>query len=100
MSRGRGIKLFTSIDELSSEELETVALAQEYVDDLTLIDGHKFDFRVYVLITTTDPLLVYIYPEALGRVAYHKYQSPSEKNERDSMMHLTNAAINNDWSYS
>ena len=77
-----------------------MALVQEYVDDLTLVDGHKFDFRVYVLVTTTDPLLVYIYPEGLGRVAYHKYQSPNEKNEGDNMTHLTNAAINNDWTYS
>lgn len=34
---------------------------QEYIDDPLLVDGHKFDIGVYTVITSVDPLRVYIY---------------------------------------
>jgi tubulin monoglycylase TTLL15 len=35
--------------------------AQEYVENPLLIDGYKFDFGIYVLISSVDPLRIYIY---------------------------------------
>ena len=45
-----------------------------------LIDGFKFDFRVYVLVTSCDPLRVYIYKDGLGRFATVKYHGPTHNN--------------------
>jgi hypothetical protein len=39
-----------------------------------LIDGHKFDFRIYVLITTVvEPLTIFVYQDGLVRLASEKY---------------------------
>lgn len=42
-----------------------------------IIDGFKFDLRIYVLVTSCDPLRVYVYKDGLGRFATVKYNDPS-----------------------
>ncbi|XP_054523904.1 tubulin polyglutamylase TTLL13 isoform X7 [Pan troglodytes] len=59
-----------------------------------LIDGFKFDMRVYVLITSCDPLRIFIYEEGLARFATTPYMEPSLNNLDNVCMHLTNYAIN------
>ena len=59
-----------------------------------LIDGLKFDFRVYVLLKSVNPLKIFIYREGLARLATNKYKRPSKKNLNNMCMHLTNYAIN------
>lgn len=45
-----------------------------------LIDGFKFDMRIYVLITSCDPLRIFMYEEGLARFATMPYVEPSHNN--------------------
>ena len=58
-----------------------------------LIDGIKFDLRLYALVTSWTPLVVYIYSDGLARFATGRYAlDPSTCH--DSSVHLTNATCN------
>ena len=54
----RGIRVQKIEDmNLKSEEI----FVQEFVDNPLLVDGYKFDIGVYTIITSIEPLRVYIY---------------------------------------
>lgn len=58
-----------------------------------LINGHKFDFRIYVLITSViEPLTIFVYRDGLVRLASEKYDS--NQNIQDFYVHLTNYSLN------
>lgn len=61
-----------------------------------LIDGLKFDLRIYVLLAGCDPLRIYVYNEGLARFATEEYEPPAKDNLENLCMHLTNYAINKD----
>ena len=58
-----------------------------------MINGHKFDLRIYVLVTCIDPLRIYIYNEGLARFASEPYDS-SKNAMKNLYQHLTNYSIN------
>ena len=68
-------------------------IVSRYLDDPLLIYGHKFDLRLYVVITSFDPLRVYIYREGLARFASEKYNN-DPMSEEYKFSHLTNYSIN------
>lgn len=45
-----------------------------------LIDGFKFDMRIYVLVTSCDPLKIFLYKEGLARFATMRYIDHSTRN--------------------
>ena len=45
----------------------------DYVSKPLLVDGYKFDLRIYVALTSINPLRVYIYEDGLARFATQKY---------------------------
>ena len=59
-----------------------------------LVNGLKFDLRLYALICGCDPLRVYLFKDGLVRFATSKYEKAEEKNKDDMFKHLTNYAIN------
>ena len=59
-----------------------------------MIDGLKFDMRIYVLVYGVDPLRVFVFKEGIARFATDKYSPPFKGNMDNLFMHLTNYAIN------
>uniref|UniRef100_A0A8C5E3R1 Tubulin--tyrosine ligase-like protein 5 n=1 Tax=Gouania willdenowi TaxID=441366 RepID=A0A8C5E3R1_GOUWI len=89
-SRGRGIYLVSNPNQISMDEN---ILVSRYINNPLLIDEFKFDMRLYVLVTSYDPLLIYVYEEGLARFATVKYELTS-KNIKNTFMHLTNYSVN------
>ena len=67
-------------------------VACRYIERPLLIDGRKFDVRLYVLVTSFHPLVAYLYEEGLGRFASVPYDANGALEERT--MHLTNYSLN------
>ncbi|XP_037688985.1 tubulin polyglutamylase TTLL13P-like isoform X3 [Choloepus didactylus] len=89
--QGRGIFITRNPREIKPGEH---MICQQYISKPFLIDGFKFDMRIYVLITSCDPLRIFMYEEGLARFATMPYVEPSHNNLDDVCMHLTNYAIN------
>ncbi|VDM31988.1 unnamed protein product [Hydatigera taeniaeformis] len=58
-----------------------------------LIDGFKFDLRLYVLVTSIVPLRVFMFKDGLARFTTQPYREPTAANVGNVFMHLTNYAI-------
>eukprot|EP00656_Telonema_subtile_P005072 TRINITY_DN12301_c0_g1_i2.p1 TRINITY_DN12301_c0_g1~~TRINITY_DN12301_c0_g1_i2.p1 ORF type:complete len:327 (-),score=81.74 TRINITY_DN12301_c0_g1_i2:65-1045(-) len=61
-----------------------------------LLDGLKFDFRVYVAVLEagTDACKVYLFQEGLARFCTEPYAAPTPQNFHNVMSHLTNYSLN------
>ena len=93
-SRGRGIKLLKKVSDVEKKSGHArECIVQRYVKDPLLINGYKFDMRVYVLVTSFDPLRVYISREGLARFATEPYSSDASQ-MKARRCHLTNVSIN------
>lgn len=68
-------------------------LVSKYIADPLCIDGHKCDVRLYIAVTSFDPLLIYMYEEGLVRLATVKYDKNVES-LWNPCMHLCNYSIN------
>jgi tubulin polyglutamylase TTLL4 len=87
-AQGKGIKLVNKKSVLKKMEHY---LLQEYKASPHLIDGLKYDLRIYVLVTSYDPLKVYVFKEGLCRFATEQYNN---KKIKQRFSHLTNYAVN------
>ncbi|KFV76912.1 Tubulin polyglutamylase TTLL5 [Dryobates pubescens] len=89
-SRGRGVYLINNPNQIV---LKDNILVSRYISNPLLIDDFKFDVRLYVLVTSYDPLVIYLYEEGLARFATVRYDQAS-KNFKNQFMHLTNYSVN------
>ena len=89
MSRGRGIYI---VDDIAEVNVDDLSIVSKYIANPLLINGHKFDLRIYVLVTSIDPLRIYVFKEGLARFATEEYQSKNAKGNK--FIHLTNYSIN------
>ena len=94
--QGDGIVLIRNLKDLplnkysSSNEM----VVQRYLDKPLLLGGKKFDLRLYVLISSIDPLICYLNEEGLARFATVDYEPVTQSNLRNYYMHLTNYSLN------
>lgn len=109
-ARGEGIRLITSLEELDNMPdyvAAKIPLAQRYLPNPMLFHGHKMTFRLYVTITSWDPLRIYVYHNGLVRICSAKYETTTESfsnlfvqrvfalifpplTDRPRLVHLTN----------
>ncbi|XP_050099640.1 tubulin monoglutamylase TTLL4 isoform X3 [Anopheles aquasalis] len=89
-ARGTGIKVVNRWSQIPKRK---PLIVQRYIERPLLINGSKFDLRLYVLVTSMNPLRVYMHTDGLARFASVKYSEKSETLS-DRYMHLTNYSIN------
>ncbi|KAI1885015.1 hypothetical protein AGOR_G00215830 [Albula goreensis] len=89
-ARGIGIQVIHKWSQLPNRR---PLLVQKYLHKPYLISGNKFDLRIYVYVSSYDPLRIYIFKDGLVRFASCKYSS-SMKSLSNKFMHLTNYSVN------
>lgn len=87
-SQGKGIFI---LDSLNSLDLDSGCIVSKYIESPLLVNNLKSDLRIYVLITSFEPLKIYIYQEGLARFACEDYNSSNSTNK---YVYLTNYSIN------
>jgi len=101
-ARGLGIEVIHKFKQIPKESRTkqpkgsnvSSYIAQNYIENpLLLFNQTKFDIRLYVLITSFDPLRLYLYDDGLIRFASEKYSTNIE-DLNNQFMHLTNYSIN------
>ena len=86
--QGRGIHLARTLEDL--QDPRAASIAQEYEARPFLVEGLKFDLRIYVLLSSVDPLRLWLFDEGLCRFATTPYASPRGSNLKNVTQHLTN----------
>ena len=89
-SCGRGIKIISKRSLISKKE---GFIASRYIMNPHIFNGYKYDLRVYVLVTSYDPLRIYVYDEGLVRFATEPYTN-NQKDLKKKFVHLTNFSVN------
>lgn len=92
-SQGEGIYLIRDPQQYAGPNNRS-HVAQEYLANVLLLDGFKFDLRVYAVLRSLDPLEVHICHEGLARFSTVQYEQPSNRNLGETYMHLTNYSLN------
>ena len=87
-SRGRGIRFLTDLDNIPKK-----IIASHYVYNPHLINGRKYDLRLYLLVTGYTPLKIYLFDDGLARFCSEEYDLDPEK-MTCRYIHLTNYSIN------
>lgn len=93
LSRGRGISVVNDIGAVSYSEPVVI---QKYLTNPLLFLGYKFDLRLYVLVTSFNPLEAFIYQEAFARFSSRKYSANPDSID-DRRIHLTNSSIQSEF---
>jgi tubulin polyglutamylase TTLL4 len=102
LPKGLGVHLVSSLEEV--EEMlkpesscyplsQTKPIAQQYITDVLTIEGFKVTFRIYVAITSADPMRIYVFTNGLGRICSRKY-STDLQSLKDTFIHIDSINLN------
>eukprot|EP00441_Pelagodinium_beii_P047157 CAMPEP_0197624232 /NCGR_PEP_ID=MMETSP1338-20131121/3953_1 /TAXON_ID=43686 ORGANISM="Pelagodinium beii, Strain RCC1491" /NCGR_SAMPLE_ID=MMETSP1338 /ASSEMBLY_ACC=CAM_ASM_000754 /LENGTH=782 /DNA_ID=CAMNT_0043194337 /DNA_START=154 /DNA_END=2502 /DNA_ORIENTATION=- len=105
LCQGRGIFLTTDLERLrqvsqESRQKNEATVVQRYITRPMLIEGLKFDLRLYFLVAAkkaSDGNLdfrLFLFRDGLVRLCTQSYQPPTAETVNDKCMHLTNYAVN------
>eukprot|EP00941_MAST-03F_sp_MAST-3F-sp1_P003933 g3933.t1 len=100
--QGDGIFLVNTFSELcmnlrcieSGRQSKQRWVIQQYIPRPHLLNGFKWDLRVYVACTSLQPLRVHVCREGLARLCTVKYKEANRKNMTQVRSHLTNYSLN------
>jgi len=109
-SQGAGIFLMTKLTQIQQwrpsltwntqrdrdrddEEGPELYVVQRYVDDPLLIGGKKFDIRFYVIVTSYQPLTVYMHRGGFCRFSMSHFSMDKSGDVNNLGQHLTNVAV-------
>ena len=87
---GKKIKILESLTNINLENF----LITRYITNVNLINGRKYDLRLYALITGLKPLRIYFYEEGFIRIATQIF-SLNITSIKNKFVHLTNICVNN-----
>jgi hypothetical protein len=77
------------LDRPKRPYLPYLMVVQEYIQNPYLINGYKFDIRLYVLVSGFHPLKAHLYIDGLVRFC----TKPYSMDDFDRLRHLTNSSI-------
>jgi tubulin polyglutamylase TTLL4 len=89
-SCGRGIRI---IGKNTTVKKRAGYVVSKYIKNPHLIRGYKYDLRVYVVVTSFEPLKIYIFKEGLVRLATVPYTT-CKSSLKQRFVHLTNYSVN------
>jgi len=97
-AHGQGIMMVRVPEELrrSVKKMQcTTAIVQEYIDRPLLLDGHKWDARIYALVVSLGrgDFRCFLAREGLVRVCVDAYEKPTDRNLHRLTAHLTNYSL-------
>ncbi len=80
------------VNDVSEMPISGEWLVQEYLDDVHLIDGCKYNLRLYLLIVNTNPLTAYLYNEGCTDLCVIPYE-PGHDPLVSDYMYNTNSGV-------
>lgn len=89
-ARGLGIKLITKKTQIP---LKKDVIISRFIKNPYLINSTKFDLRIYVLVTSFEPLRIYVYKNGICRFASKKYNTEDRSKKLSKYAYLTNYSI-------
>lgn len=89
---GQGIRLTESLSDIPREDGYVV---QRYIANPCLVDGKKSHIRLYMLISSVNPLRIYLFRDGIVRFAPEPYRRAAGWLDRPGI-HITNTALHVD----
>jgi hypothetical protein len=90
-ARGEGVSMVTNVDAVTPEP---DLVLQQYVANPHLLDGFKYTLRVFVAVTSIDPLPLraWVFPDGLTKLTTRPFTT-DRASLGDRFVHLTNSAV-------
>lgn len=89
-SCGRGIRVIGKKQQVNKR---SGYLVSKYLSKPHLLRGYKYDMRIYIIVTSFEPLKAYMFQHGLVRLATQQY-STAKGSLKKRFIHLTNFSIN------
>ena len=101
-SRGRGIRVYPAsrvpsllrdIKKKKGRRRRRRFLFQRYIHDPLLVNNLKFDIRLYVLVTSFNPLVLFLFEVGIVRFCTSTYSTDTIRSKGTREGHLTNYSV-------